>query len=49
MVDNDNTAGWDDVLQDLARRREASRAMGGEERLKKHRDAGKLDVRARIA
>jgi len=41
--------GWKDVLDDLARRRETSRAMGGEERLRKHRDAGKLDVRARIA
>jgi acetyl-CoA carboxylase carboxyltransferase component len=48
MAERDSE-GWDDVLDDLARRREASRAMGGEERLKKHRDAGKLDVRARIA
>jgi acetyl-CoA carboxylase carboxyltransferase component len=44
MADDD----WNDVLADLDRRREASRAMGGEERLRKHRDAGKLDVRARI-
>ena len=44
--DKDET--WDGVLDDLARRREASRAMGGEERLRKHRDAGKLDVRARV-
>jgi acetyl-CoA carboxylase carboxyltransferase component len=42
------TNDWDEVLEDLERRRTASRAMGGDERLKKHRDAGKLDVRARI-
>jgi acetyl-CoA carboxylase carboxyltransferase component len=40
--------GWNEALADLDRRREASRAMGGEERLRKHREAGKLDVRARI-
>lgn len=39
---------WGEVLDDLERRRAASRAMGGEERLRKHRDAGKLDARARI-
>jgi methylmalonyl-CoA decarboxylase subunit alpha len=39
---------WDEVLEDLEHRRAASRAMGGDERLRKHRDAGKLDVRARI-
>jgi acetyl-CoA carboxylase carboxyltransferase component len=49
MVERDESEGWDEVLDDLAHRREASRAMGGEERLRKHRDAGKLDVRARIA
>lgn len=41
--------GWSEVLADLERRRDASRAMGGEERLRKHRDAGKLDARARVA
>jgi len=40
--------GWPDVLDDLESRRVASRAMGGEERLAKHRAAGKLDARARI-
>jgi acetyl-CoA carboxylase carboxyltransferase component len=40
---------WQDVLDDLEQRRATSRAMGGEERLAKHRGAGKLDVRARIA
>jgi acetyl-CoA carboxylase carboxyltransferase component len=41
--------GWDDVVDDLKQRRAAARAMGGEERLGKHRGQGKLDVRARIA
>jgi acetyl-CoA carboxylase carboxyltransferase component len=40
---------WADSLADLHRRREASRAMGGEERLARHRAAGKLDARARMA
>ena len=39
---------WDDTLDDLERRRQHSRAMGGAERVAKHRDKGKLDVRARI-
>lgn len=41
-------AGWSAALGELEARRDAARAMGGEERLRKHRDAGKLDVRARI-
>jgi methylmalonyl-CoA decarboxylase subunit alpha len=45
---SDSTENWDDVLEQLEERRVASRAMGGEERLAKHRAAGKLDVRARI-
>ncbi|MET1002757.1 MAG: carboxyl transferase domain-containing protein, partial [Acidimicrobiia bacterium] len=45
---SDSTDNWDDVLEQLEARRVASRAMGGEERLAKHRAAGKLDVRARI-
>lgn len=44
----DTDDGWDDVLADLEQRRTASRAMGGDERLRRHRGAGKLDVRARI-
>jgi acetyl-CoA carboxylase carboxyltransferase component len=39
---------WGSTLDDLAARRRAARAMGGDERLARHRDAGKLDVRARI-
>jgi len=49
MAERDGTNEWEAVLDDLQRRRDASRAMGGDERLKKHRDAGKLDARARVA
>jgi len=48
MVDDDSIDTWDEVLDRLEDRRAAARAMGGDERLQKHRDAGKLDVRARI-
>ena len=44
----DGSESWDGALADLAKRRAASRAMGGPERLAKHRGAGKLDARARI-
>src|SRR5246500_3437036 len=40
--------GWENTLDDLDRRREHSRAMGGPERLAKHREKGKLDARARV-
>ncbi len=40
---------WDSTLADLEARRTASRAMGGPERLERHRAAGKLDARARVA
>ena len=39
---------WHAVLDDLERRRRQARAMGGDDRLQKHRAAGKLDARARI-
>jgi len=42
-------AEWDSTLKDLGDRRSASRAMGGAERLAKHRAKGLLDARARIA
>jgi acetyl-CoA carboxylase carboxyltransferase component len=48
MTAGNGPEGWPDVLEDLESRRVASRAMGGEERLAKHRAAGKLDARARI-
>src|ERR1019366_6000469 len=49
MSEVDNTESWREVLDDLELLRAASRAMGGEERLHKHHNAGKLDARARIA
>lgn len=39
---------WRPFLDDLATRRTAARAMGGEERLARHRGPGRLDARARI-
>lgn len=39
---------WRGTLEDLERRRQHVWAMGGEERVSRHRDKGKLDVRARI-
>ncbi len=44
----DGAAEWETTLADLEARRAAARAMGGAERLAKHRAAGKLDARARI-
>jgi acetyl-CoA carboxylase carboxyltransferase component len=52
MIEPDPTRtdeGWDGVLERLGSRRVTSRAMGGDERLRKHRGAGKLDARARIS
>ncbi len=40
--------GWGPALDDLARRRTAARAMGGEERLAKKHAKGQLDARARV-
>ncbi|MEX2267079.1 MAG: carboxyl transferase domain-containing protein [Acidimicrobiia bacterium] len=39
---------WKLLLEDLAARREAARAMGGTERLERHRAGGRLDARQRI-
>lgn len=49
MERGETAADWDEVLGRLQHSRDAARAMGGTERLEKHRAAGKLDVRARIA
>jgi acetyl-CoA carboxylase carboxyltransferase component len=40
--------GWENTLDDLDRRRQRAWAMGGPERLAKHREKGKLDARARV-
>src|SRR6201995_934323 len=42
------TDGWENTLDDLAHRRQQTLGMGGPGRLAKHRDKGKLDVRARL-
>jgi acetyl-CoA carboxylase carboxyltransferase component len=47
-VTHDGPGGWKPTLDDLAERRAAAHAMGGDERVQRHRAAGKLDVRARI-
>jgi acetyl-CoA carboxylase carboxyltransferase component len=39
---------WDPLLKDLQQRRDTARAMGGTERLERHRAGGRLDARARI-
>jgi acetyl-CoA carboxylase carboxyltransferase component len=39
---------WGQTLAELEQRKSRSRAMGGDERLRRHRDAGKLDARARV-
>ncbi|MCB0997492.1 MAG: hypothetical protein KDB21_20505, partial [Acidimicrobiales bacterium] len=49
MTTDDVNEEWADTLADLAARRAASRAMGGEERLARQHAAGKLDARARLA
>jgi acetyl-CoA carboxylase carboxyltransferase component len=40
---------WAETLDELNRRRDHSRSMGGDQRLAKHHGKGKLDARARIA
>jgi acetyl-CoA carboxylase carboxyltransferase component len=48
MTERDSPEGWESVLHHLQGRKAAARAMGGDERLKKHRAGGRLDARARI-
>jgi acetyl-CoA carboxylase carboxyltransferase component len=45
----DDAPGWQAELDDAARRREMALEMGGAERVKRQRDAGKLTARERIA
>ena len=42
------TGGWDDTLDDLAARRAAVHAMGGEEKVERQHHFGKYTVRERI-
>jgi len=44
----DVPGGWGPTLEDLERRRKDARAMGGSERLNRHRAAGKLNARERV-
>jgi acetyl-CoA carboxylase carboxyltransferase component len=44
-----NGQDWRETLEDLDRRRRHALAMGGTERVAKHRDKGKLDARTRVA
>src|SRR5699024_2634688 len=44
----DNRRQWAALLTDLERRRTAARAMGGPERLARHRARGRGDARARV-
>lgn len=48
MATDETDEGWGPALEELEQRRAISRAMGGEERLAKHRAKGRLDARARI-
>jgi acetyl-CoA carboxylase carboxyltransferase component len=48
MTDMDRSD-WKPLLDDLALRRDAARAMGGPERLDRHRAGGRLDARQRVA
>ncbi len=49
MTPTESASAWQATLDDLEQRRAASYAMGGPDRVERHRAAGKLDVRARIA
>jgi len=49
MTGLDSHDDWAETLEDLEQRRRSARAMGGAERLARHRAAGKLDARARMA
>lgn len=40
---------WDPILRELEQRRAAAQAMGGEEKVQRHRSTGKLDARQRLA
>ena len=46
---SDELGEWANILGELKRRREHAQAMGGAERVARHRAQGKLDARERIA
>jgi len=43
-----NAGRWQNILDELARRRDFALSMGGEDRLQRHHGSGKLDARQRI-
>lgn len=45
---NRNSDGWDDVLEEMGRRREFALAMGGEDKIERQHAAGRLTARERI-
>ena len=45
---SDGRHGWGPLLDDLQRRREQARAMGGEARLARQRERGRLNARERV-
>ncbi len=49
METNHSENSWDATLDDFVARREAAQAMGGADKVAKHRGRGKLDARQRIA
>src|SRR4051812_4928246 len=48
MVDQPDLYAWKPLVEDLDERRATALAMGGEERVKRQRDLGKLPVRERL-
>src|SRR3954452_1348841 len=48
MVDQPDLYAWKPLVEDLHERRATALAMGGEERVKRQRDLGKLPVRERL-
>ena len=39
---------WGPILQELEQRRDAAQAMGGKDKLQRHRSSGKQDARQRL-
>jgi acetyl-CoA carboxylase carboxyltransferase component len=48
MSREEHKVSWDKELQELALRKELAARMGGEAKVRRHREGGKLPVRERI-
>src|SRR5690606_7682363 len=48
FLTGDGHLAWEQQLEELARRHQLAEQMGGAEKLKRHRDNGRLPVRERI-